>query len=75
MAYTSPEGKNAAELEAELRTVFDGYPEYHDPQLGPGGFEVMVEKFANDDFYKLHLVAKAYLAINKPAKGTSPRGV
>lgn len=66
MAYTRPEGKTAAELESELRTVFDAYPEYHDPEYGPGSFEAMVEKFANDNFYKLHLVAKAYLVTSKP---------
>jgi len=74
MAYTIPEGKTAAELEAELRTVFADYPEYHDPQFGPGTFEAMVEKFANDDFYKLHLVAKAFLVTCKP-KGTSRPGM
>lgn len=61
MSYSIPEGKTTAELESELREVFSAYPEYNNPDYGAGSFDAMVEKFANDDFYNLHLVAKAYL--------------
>lgn len=73
MAYSEVEGKSVEELESELREVFNYYPDYHNPDLGEGTFEAMVEKFADDDFYKLHLVAKAYLA-NKAINqnGSSP---
>ena len=65
MSYSRPEGKSVEELEAELRDVFDAYPEYNDTDYGPGTFEAMVEKFANDDFYKNHFVAKAYLQMKE----------
>ncbi len=57
--------KSFSEMEVELRQVFDSYPEYHDPELGGGSFDSMVVKFANDDFYKLHLVAKRYLELSQ----------
>ena len=60
VGYSRAEGKSTEELEAELRSVFDNYPEYSDPALGGRGFEAMVETFATDGFYKLHLVARAY---------------
>jgi predicted signal transduction protein with EAL and GGDEF domain len=51
------------EVEAQLRAVFDTYPEY--PQSGD--FLTMVRKFAEDPFYRLHAVAREYLAaIDQP---------
>jgi hypothetical protein len=61
MGYSLSEGKSIEELEIELREVFIDYPEYCAPIYGPGSFDAMVKKFANDNFFKLHLVAKAYL--------------
>ena len=52
--------KSMEQLEAELRRVFRDYPEYSDPELGGQGFEAMVEKFADDAFFKLHHEARAY---------------
>lgn len=63
MAYSPAHNKTPDALAAELRQVFEAYPEYSDPTLGPADFEVMVRKFAEDDFYQLHLVARAYLGL------------
>lgn len=60
LTYSRIEGKTVKQLEAELRTVYDGYPEYHG-----GTFMAMVENFAGDDFYKLHYVACQYLSLRK----------
>lgn len=60
MAYEKPDGKTQAELEALLREVFIAYPEYSDTLYGTGRFEDMVQRFATDNFYKLHYVAIAY---------------
>lgn len=65
MAYSESEGKSVLELEVELREVFNNYPEYSDPARGNDAFMVMVNLFADDPFYKLHYVAKAFLALNK----------
>lgn len=63
MAYSPAHNKTPDALVAALRQVFDAYPEYSDPELGPGAFDAMVRKFAEDDFYQLHLVARAYLGL------------
>lgn len=63
MTYSPAHTKTKEDLAAELRQVFDAYPEYSDPILGLGNFEAMVQKFAVDDFFKLHLVARAYLGL------------
>jgi hypothetical protein len=52
----NPEGMTALEMEEELLKVFNSYPEYNDKS-----FFKMVELFANDDFFHLHLVAKECL--------------
>lgn len=62
-SYARTEGKSAAQLEAELKAVYAAYPEYSDPMFGVGNFTKMVVLFADDDFYKLHYVAKRYLAL------------
>lgn len=63
MTYSPIDGKSADQLYAELRTVYSNYPEYNDPDLGSGDFYTMVEKFASDPFYNLHLVAKEYIRL------------
>lgn len=64
MAYTDPTGKTVCELEHELAVVWREHyqpgPEYGDHI----SFTAMVELFANDEFYKLHLVAKEYLTLD-----------
>lgn len=55
--------KTMDQLKDELKKVYDSYPEYNDPALGGCGFMGMVNKFAGDDFYKLHYVAKRYKAL------------
>jgi hypothetical protein len=62
-SYARSEGKSVAQLEAELKAVYGTYPEYSDPIFGGGNFAKMVVLFADDDFYKLHYVAKRYLAL------------
>lgn len=62
MTYTVADGRTVLELEDLLYTVYVDYPEYSD-----GDFLTMVKKFAGDNFYKLHLVAKEYL--NDPYLG------
>lgn len=52
MAYAKPDGMTSADMELELLRVFARYPEYHER-----GFKAMVERFAGDNFYHLHLVA------------------
>lgn len=61
MPYSPVENKTVVELETELIAVYLKYPEYSDPLYGGESFIAMVEKFATDDFYKLHLVAKEYM--------------
>lgn len=56
MAYAKPDGMTSADMELELLRVFARYPEYHER-----GFKVMVERFAGDNFYHLHLVAGEYV--------------
>lgn len=58
--YAQIEGKTFEMLEAELMDVYNGYSEYNDPEYGGKGFDVMVDLFANDDFYHEHYVAKQY---------------
>lgn len=54
--YQTVNNKSVTELRQELLRVFLSYPEYSD-----NGFPAMVEKFAGDNFYNLHFVAKEYL--------------
>ena len=63
MSYTMPENKTAFEIENLLLEVFKGYKEYSDPAYGTGKFIDMVTKFASDDFYKYHFLAKEYLKL------------
>jgi hypothetical protein len=62
--YAKPEG----DLQAQLKKVYDEYPEYHE-----GGFDAMVKKFAGDNFYKLHHVAKAYLGAQNVQESVQKR--
>lgn len=61
MAYSPVDDKTFEQLDAELKAVYGAYPEYSDKECGSGKFEDMVQLFAGDNFYKLHLVAKEYL--------------
>ncbi len=61
MPYSPVANKTREMLTAELQHVFETYPEYSEPSRGPDAFNAMVQKFAADDFYHLHLVARAYL--------------
>lgn len=67
--YSKVEGKDPVGLHAELKAVYDSYPEYNDVLLGGGDFMQMVSTFANDDFYKLHYVALRYLALEAVSRG------
>jgi len=40
-----------------LYLIYKKYPEYHEL-----GFDGMVSKFASDNFYMAHIVAKFYIA-------------
>ena len=80
MGYSPAEGKGIEELEAELRRVYRDYPEYSDPELGGGDFRAMAERFAGDEFYNLHKVAKRWLELDalessaeRPGRGRSAR--
>jgi len=57
MAYSQTENKDIFDLHDELCIV---YHEYYCTEMP---FMKMIELFANDDFYKLHLVAKKYIEI------------
>jgi hypothetical protein len=63
LQYAQIAGKSFDQLKAELLIVYNIYPEYHDPELGGGDFTSMVKKFADDDFYHEHYVAKEYLKL------------
>jgi hypothetical protein len=58
MAYTSIEGKTYYDLQNDLVEVFKNYPNDY-----PNFYE-MVKKFADDNFYKLHFVAKEFLLVS-----------
>ncbi len=61
--YDKPDGYPIEGLEAYLRQIYNSYPEYSDPLYGGGNFMAMVHKFANDDFYKGHFMARRYLEL------------
>jgi hypothetical protein len=63
-SYSKAENKTLAQLRAELRVVFDAYPEHNDPDLGSASFDDMVATFAAEDFYNLHYVAQRALALS-----------
>jgi hypothetical protein len=63
--YARIEGKTLEQLEAELREVFNRYPEYSDPDYGQAKFDHMVRMFADDDFYNMHWVARQYLSLKE----------
>jgi hypothetical protein len=63
--YSRAGGKSLAALKAELKTVYNDYPEYNDPEEGSGDFMDMVRLFAEDNFFNLHFVAKHYLALSQ----------
>lgn len=60
MSYSKPEGKTTHELELELVKVWKEYYQPGEEYSDHITFSEMVDLFANDDFYNLHLVAKAY---------------
>lgn len=55
MMYTK-KPKSILAAKRYLYLIYKRYPEYHDD-----GFDKMVERFAANDFYKAHIVAKFYL--------------
>jgi len=59
MNYSPIDGKTISQLHEELVKVYTE-TEYSDPSVGIG-FKAMVKLFAGDDFYNLHLVAKAFV--------------
>jgi hypothetical protein len=69
MTYSDPSGKTVCELEDELLAVWE---EHYEPYTGPdydcegsiSTFSKMVNMFALDNFYNLHLVAKEYLSVD-----------
>jgi len=60
--YARYDGKTFGQVHMELYEVYKECPEYSDQAYGGGSFIAMVEKFAGDDFYNMHYVARAYLA-------------
>lgn len=68
MTYSDPKNKTIQELEEELIQVWiSHYKPYSDEHYTHvdqcDTFDKMVLKFANDDFYNLHYVAKEYIKI------------
>lgn len=62
MSYSRPEGKTKETLKRELQKVYDSHYAYtQQPGYDLITFDDMVRLFAEDDFYKEHLTAKAYL--------------
>jgi len=65
--YDKPEGKSPEELKQYLTDLWQKYvvePDskgYDTSEFGNGSFEDYVKTLATDDFYKGHLMAKAYL--------------
>lgn len=64
-SYSRAGGKSLSVLKAELKAVYDAYPEYSAPEEGQGDFMGMVHLFAEDNFFKLHFVAKHYLLLSQ----------
>lgn len=62
-SYSRAGGKSLSALKAELKAVYDAYPEYSAPEEGQGDFMGMVRLFAEDNFFNLHFVAKHYLLL------------
>jgi len=60
--YARYDGKTFGQIHMDLYRVYKECPEHSDPAYGGGSFIGMVEKFAADDFYNMHYVARAYLA-------------
>lgn len=56
MSFSTPKDKSLYELYQELYKIQRRYSEYREM-----GFEKTVKMFATDDFYHLHLIAKAFL--------------
>lgn len=65
--FVQTEGLTLSDLTLQLHQVHQEYPEYHDPDLGSGRFDDMVDRFAGDPFYKLHHVAIAYGEMTRAA--------
>ena len=61
--YSPTDGKCKSILEKELYDTYCEYPEYRKNM----SFIDMVYKFASDDFYKLHLVARKYIGFGHTA--------
>jgi hypothetical protein len=61
MSYSNPHNKTIGQLYDELEKVYNDYPEYNEQMP----IIKMIELFASDDFYKLHLVAIEYLKQDK----------
>lgn len=57
--HIQPENKTVLELEDLLIDIYKS----HYSEIGIT-FIKMVEKFANDDFYNLHLIAKEYMSVD-----------
>lgn len=60
--YARYDDKTFGQIHMDLHRVYKECPEHSDPAYGGGSFIAMVEKFAGDDFYNMHYVARAYLA-------------
>lgn len=56
--YDLPSDKSLEELKEMLEIVWHNYPKYNG-----GPFIDMVQKFADDNFYKYHFIARRYLEI------------
>jgi hypothetical protein len=72
--YDRPDGRSPEELESYLRELWNrlvvkpASEGYASSEFGDGSFEGYVNKVAHDDFYKSHLMAKAYLASSQGRK-------
>lgn len=57
--HIQPENKTVLELEDILIDIYKSH--YSESGIT---FIGMVDKFANDDFYNLHLIAKEYMSVD-----------
>ena len=73
--YSPIEGKNKEQLHQELMAVFKEHKEYHDIDYGNANFMEMVQLFAQNESFPLHLVAREYqrqVFLSRPTEHTCP---
>jgi hypothetical protein len=65
MPYSTVENKTFTEIHNELEAVWHSHYQRGEEYSDHIPFLDMVEKFAEDNFYNLHLIAMEYSKINK----------